>query len=69
VQVDHEEKAPMCSAFAKPSDELEPSTPSSPFDARGNQSQPMATDLACFSGFSSGGDLPLIATGCDRWAP
>jgi hypothetical protein len=44
-------KQPICSGFSKPSDGLEPSTPSLPFDARGNQSQPTATDLACFRGF------------------
>jgi hypothetical protein len=51
-----------CRNFAEPSDGLEPSTPSLP--ARGNQSQPTATDLACFRGF--GGRpicrcLPLVA--------
>jgi hypothetical protein len=50
--------------FAEPSDGLEPSTPSLPFDARGNQLQRTATDLACFSGFAAGAIcrcLPLVA--------
>jgi hypothetical protein len=48
----------------KPSGGLEPPTPSLPFDVRGNQSQPTATDLACFGGFCAGPIcrcLPVVA--------
>jgi hypothetical protein len=52
VQVAAKQKAPLCGAFAEPSDGLEPSTPSLPCAALGNQSQPTATVFACFGGFS-----------------
>jgi hypothetical protein len=53
-------KRALMQRFLKPSDGLEPSTPSLPFDARGNHSQPTATDLACFR-VSAGGPF---AGGC-----
>src|SRR5206468_10591147 len=52
VQVKAEQKAPLCGAFAEPSDGLEPSTPSLPCAASGNWSQPTATVFACFNGFA-----------------
>ena len=64
VQVEPSAKMALCRHFAEPSDGLEPSTPSLPFDARGNQLQRTATDLACFSGFAAGAIcrcLPLVA--------
>jgi hypothetical protein len=48
----------------KPSDGLEPSTPSLPWKLAGNRWQPGATDLACFRGFRRRGichRLPLVA--------
>ena len=48
AQVDRNEKAPTCGVFAEPSDGLEPSTPSLPFDGSGNARQPRASDSACF---------------------
>ena len=59
------EKAPICGAFAEPSDGLEPSTPSLPFCGPGNWSQPMATVLACSSRFRGNPichRLPPVAT-------
>jgi hypothetical protein len=38
----------------EPSDGLEPSTPSLPFDGSGNARQPTATGLACFARFPAG---------------
>ena len=40
----------FCRDF-KPSDGLEPSTPSLPWNVSGNRWQPVARDLACFCGF------------------
>ena len=40
------QKTPFCGAFAEPSDGLEPSTPSLPWNDSGNGSQPTATVLA-----------------------
>jgi hypothetical protein len=57
-----------CSAFAKPSDGLEPSTPSLPWHPRGNRSQPTAT-VCPFEPFLRPQHLPPVATGCDRSAP
>jgi hypothetical protein len=54
MQVDPREKAPISGAFAEPSDGLEPSTPSLPWNISGNQSQPTATVFACFRGFGAG---------------
>ena len=54
--------------FLKPSDRLEPSTPSLPWNDSGNRSQPTATVFACLGRFREC-RLPAIATGCDRWAP
>ena len=51
-------------SFWKPSDGLEPSTPSLPCRLAGNWSQPVATVLACFSRFRSLSichGLPLVA--------
>ena len=51
--------------FLKPSDGLEPSTPSLPCDPIGNRWQPVATVMACFSRFSGLSicdRLPLVAT-------
>jgi hypothetical protein len=49
---------------AKPSDGLEPSTPSLPCAPNGNWSQPTATVLACFCAFQARSichRLPLVA--------
>ena len=57
-------KAPLCGAFSKPSDGLEPSTPSLPCAPTGNSSQPVATVLACLSRFRDlriCHRLPLVA--------
>src|SRR5919204_5909919 len=51
VQVSSKEKAQICGTFAKPSDGLEPSTPSLPCAPFGNGSQPTARVLAYFHGF------------------
>jgi hypothetical protein len=48
VQAYPKEKVPLCGTFAEPSDGLEPSTPSLPWNVLGNRSQRVATDLACF---------------------
>jgi hypothetical protein len=51
--------------FVKPSDRLEPSTPSLPCAPIGNRSQPVATVLACWSRFRGScicHRLPLVAT-------
>jgi hypothetical protein len=53
----------------KPSDGLEPSTPSLPWNVAGNQWQPMATVSGLFLRLRRRSDLPLIATGSDRGAP
>src|SRR5438132_75311 len=45
------EKACRAGAFAEPSDGLEPSTPSLPWNLSGNWWQPVATVLAGFRGF------------------
>ena len=42
---------PFCRRFFKPSDGLEPSTPSLPWNLGGNGSQPTATVFACLSRF------------------
>jgi hypothetical protein len=60
VQVAWKEKAPRCSAFAKPSDGLEPSTPSLPCDPNGNRWQSVAKDSACSSGLPAPGRLFLL---------
>jgi hypothetical protein len=60
------EKAAVCGAFAEPSDGLEPSTPSLPWNFLGNRWQPVATDFACFRGFEWAVDLPAIAAGCNH---
>jgi hypothetical protein len=51
VQVGSTEKAAICAAFAEPSDGLEPSTPSLPWNDLGNWSQPTATVLPSFRDF------------------
>jgi hypothetical protein len=54
----------MC-RVVKPSDGLEPSTPSLPWNVAGNRWQPVATDLACFCRFRHRTicrRLPLVAT-------
>jgi hypothetical protein len=54
----------ICSGFFKPSDGLEPSTPSLPCAPNGNWSQPTATVLACFCAFQAPSichRLPLVA--------
>jgi hypothetical protein len=64
-QVSLNEKAPMCGAFAEPSDGLEPSTPSLPWNAAGNQSQPTATVFAYLSVYRTRticDQLPPVAT-------
>jgi hypothetical protein len=64
VRVGPTEKAAICAAFAKPSDGLEPSTPSLRCSGR-NRSQPVATVLACwrrFRGLPICHRLPLVAT-------
>jgi hypothetical protein len=51
--------------FFKPSDGLEPSTPSLPWNVSGNRSQPTATFLACFRRFRAQSIcrcLPRVAT-------
>jgi hypothetical protein len=50
-QVDLNAKAPMCGAFAQPSDGLEPSTPSLPSKVSGDGAQPSATVSATFPRF------------------
>src|SRR6266516_1884139 len=50
-QVGLNENASTCGAFAEPSDGLEPSTPSLPWNVARNWSQPTATVLACFRRF------------------
>jgi hypothetical protein len=52
----------------KPSDGLEPSTPSLPCAPIGNQWQPMAT-VWLASAVSRVCDLQSVAAGCARWAP
>jgi hypothetical protein len=42
---------PFAGLFCKPSDGLEPSTPSLPWNSVGNWSQPTATVFACFRRF------------------
>jgi hypothetical protein len=46
-----EKKSWLCRTFAEPSDGLEPSTPSLPWDSRGSRSQPTATVFAYLSRF------------------
>jgi hypothetical protein len=65
VQVGLNEKAPTCGVFAEPSDGLEPSTPSSPWNVSSNRSQPVATDFACFRGLRA----RRFATNCHRLQP
>jgi hypothetical protein len=58
-------KAPTCGVFAEPSDGLEPSTPSLPWNVSGNRWRPVATDFACFCGFEGQPicqRLPPVAT-------
>ena len=58
-------KAHVCGQFFKPSDGLEPSTPSLPCAPIGNWLQPVATVLACFGRFRGVPichRLPLVAT-------
>jgi len=58
-------KPPFCSSFFKPSDGLEPSTPSLPCAAIGNRSQRTATVFACLSLFRRRAvcdRLPPVAT-------
>jgi hypothetical protein len=54
VQVKPKEEAPFYGDFAEPSDGLEPSTPSLPWNDSGNRSQPTATVFACFRDFEVG---------------
>jgi hypothetical protein len=64
-KVPSKQKAPFCGAFAEPSDGLEPSTPSLPWNDSGNRSQPTATVFAClgrFSGRAVCQRLPRVAT-------
>jgi hypothetical protein len=42
--------------FCKPSDGLEPSTASLPWNVAGNRWQPVATELAYFCGFNASSD-------------
>jgi catechol 2,3-dioxygenase-like lactoylglutathione lyase family enzyme len=65
VQVPAKEKAPVCGAFAEPSDGLEPSTPSLPCAPVGNRSQPTATVFAYLSFFAG----VSFATGCHGLRP
>ena len=51
---------------AKPSDGLEPSTPSLPSRFQGNWSQPTANGFGLFGPFSRMSHLRAVATGCDR---
>jgi hypothetical protein len=44
-------KCRFAGTLSKPSDGLEPSTPSLPWNASGNRSQPTATVFGCLSGF------------------
>jgi hypothetical protein len=44
-------KCPFAGLLGKPSDGLEPSTPSLPWNVSGNRWQPVATDLACLRRF------------------
>jgi hypothetical protein len=61
-------KAAFCSGFVitnKPSDGLEPSTPSLPCAPNGNRLQPMATVIACPGAFRANPichPLPPVAT-------
>ena len=59
------EKASLCGAFSKPSDGLEPSTPSLPWALRGNWWQPDAAVCRTF-GFR---ESKRIAAGCHRLRP
>jgi hypothetical protein len=62
------QKAPICSGFVflkEPSDGLEPSIPSLPWNVSGNGWQPVATDFACFCGFA----VRRFAAGCQRLQP
>jgi len=65
IQVGPKEKAPFSGAFAEPSDGLEPSTPSLPWNVSRNRWQPVAADSACFYGFEG---QPIV-TGCDLLQP
>jgi hypothetical protein len=51
VQMKSKAKAPICGDFAEPSDGLEPSTPSLPWNDARNRWQPVATVSACFRPF------------------
>src|SRR5215218_2112345 len=55
--------------FAEPSDGLEPSTPSLPWNDSGNWSQPTATVLPSFPRLSRRCDLLPVVSRCARWAP
>jgi hypothetical protein len=44
-------KCQFAGTLPKPSDGLEPSTPSLPWNVSSNRWQPIATDLACFCRF------------------
>ena len=59
-----QQESPFCRYF-KPSDGLEPSTPSLPCAPNGNWSQPTAMASAC-SALSGSEHLPPVATGCAR---
>jgi hypothetical protein len=60
-----EEEPLVCSPFAEPSDGLEPSTPSLPWNAACNRSQRTATVLAYFCGSCGRG----LAADCHRLQP
>ena len=60
---------PFAGILRKPSDGLEPSAPSLPWNASGNRSQPTATVFRLSEPFPAPSHLPPLATGCDRWAP
>jgi hypothetical protein len=60
---------PICRGFLKPSDGLEPSTPSLPSSPGPLRTVASRCELACFEPFSPSVALPLVATGCARWAP
>jgi hypothetical protein len=69
LQVDPKQKAPLSGAFAKSSDGLEPSTPSSYHE---RLRQPVATHDKGFGLFwprLRRSDLPPIATGCNHGVP
>jgi len=54
VRQGRQQYIPFCRDFLKkPSDGLEPSTPSLPWNVARNRWQPMATDLACICGFGA----------------